>query len=304
MPRRFDPSAFVSDTPQEPAPDLVILNQPIENLDLLCHVWGRCRIRVCADGGANRLYDALGSVGADRRSSFVGGPHRRAPSELTANQLPNAVCGDLDSLRPDVRKYYSTRGVAITVDRDQNSTDMTKAIAKLAELRPQPVAEIVVLGTIAGRVDHGLGILHEMLRQQQQHQHRRLWLMSQGSLSFILPPGLNEIAASSKSSVLPRGTAGYLQPLEAANKSTISSDHDAGTDKVPCDVGIVPIYGPACITTTGLKWDVVDWPTEMGGQVSTSNQLASDCATVRTDHAVLFTMALTATEESRRDPAQ
>lgn len=56
------------------------------------------------------------------------------------------------------------------------------------------------------------------------------------------------------------------------------------------NVGILPVYGPARITTHGLEWDVEDWPTHMGGQVSTSNHIVEDQIIVETDNEVLFTV--------------
>jgi len=42
------------------------------------------------------------------------------------------------------------------------------------------------------------------------------------------------------------------------------------------NVGIIPVLGRTFITTKGLEWDVDHWPTEFGGQVSTSNHIRSD----------------------------
>lgn len=46
------------------------------------------KYRICADGGANRLYDSLSEQ--DRR-----------------RYLPDLIKGDLDSLRQDVEAFYS-----------------------------------------------------------------------------------------------------------------------------------------------------------------------------------------------------
>ena len=46
---------------------------------------------------------------------------------------PDLIKGDLDSLRDDVRTYYSSRGVRIVYDHDQDSTDLMKCIAALVE---------------------------------------------------------------------------------------------------------------------------------------------------------------------------
>ena len=38
--------------------------------------------------------------------------------------------------------------------------------------------------------------------------------------------------------------------------------------------GLVPLGVPVeALTTRGLHWDVTDWPTRMGGRVSTSNRI-------------------------------
>lgn len=59
-------------------------------------------LRVCADGGANRLYDELPRM-------LPGQP----PDEVRAAFLPSSISGDLDSIRPDVLSFYSQRGVLI-----------------------------------------------------------------------------------------------------------------------------------------------------------------------------------------------
>jgi thiamine pyrophosphokinase len=39
-----------------------------------------------------------------------------------------------------------------------------------------------------------------------------------------------------------------------------------------------------------LEWDVQEWHTQMGGQVSTSNHIVKDQVTISTDAEVLFTV--------------
>ena len=53
-------------------PCLLILNQPILDLDLLDKLWQNSAFRLCADGGANRLYDALsGELVEKYRDDYV-----------------------------------------------------------------------------------------------------------------------------------------------------------------------------------------------------------------------------------------
>lgn len=120
----------------------------------------------------------------------------------------------------------------------------------------------LVLGTIAGRVDQGIGLLGELYREQHSTEHPglRFWLFSESSISFILDKGKTVIST----------------PL--------------GEGLITPNVGILPVYGPATITTHGLEWDVDNWPTQIGGQVSTSNHIIEDRITIETNTDVLFTV--------------
>ncbi|KAF2713375.1 thiamine pyrophosphokinase [Pleomassaria siparia CBS 279.74] len=240
-----------------PPPDLLILNQPITSFAVFSRLWRHTNYRICADGGANRLYDMFnGALEAQRN-----------------NYLPDAIHGDLDSLRDDVRDYYAALGVEVAKDPDQNSTDFGKAMKKISAQHTYPShRETLVLGTLAGRVDQGLGLLHEMVREETRDPMLRLWLFSESSLSFILKSTHNVI----------RGTVSSGMFTE--------------------NVGLVPVFGPAIITTSGLEWDIVDWETRMGHQVSTSNHIVADDIHVQTNAPILFTVEMasfhaTATEK-------
>jgi thiamine pyrophosphokinase len=74
--------------------------------------------RVCADGGANRLYDQLPAML----------PHLD-PTAARSSYLPDVIRGDMDSLRPDVHQFYSSHGVLMQdVSEDQDTTDMMKCV--------------------------------------------------------------------------------------------------------------------------------------------------------------------------------
>ncbi|KAF2817025.1 thiamine pyrophosphokinase-like protein 1 [Mytilinidion resinicola] len=251
----FTPALFLSDEELpsgSTVPDLLILNQPISPFEVFERLWRHSRYRICADGGANRLFD------------IFDGPLEHARADF----LPSIIHGDLDSLRDDVRQYYSSKGVEVSQDPDQYSTDFRKAIRKIEKTDlSSPRREVLILGTLSGRVDQGLGLLHEMTREETRNPNLRLWLISETNVSWILRPGRNTISTGL--------SAGYFT----------------------CNVGIVPVYGPAQITTSGLEWDVQDWATQMGHQVSTSNHAMGEQVEVETDASVLFTI-----ERRRRLP--
>jgi thiamine pyrophosphokinase len=151
----------------------------------------------------------------------------------------------------------------VSQDPDQESTDFGKAMQKIASTQPSASRrEVLVLGTLGGRVDQGLGLLHVMLREELKDSKLRLWLISESSVSFVLPRGLN-----------------IIEKVKANGLFTKN-------------MGLVPIYGPATITTAGLEWDVKDWDTQMGTRVSTSNHVISDEVSVKTNTPILFTIEM------------
>ncbi|KAF2279414.1 thiamine pyrophosphokinase-like protein 1 [Westerdykella ornata] len=247
-PSRFRPAHFLAEHahPEADVPlDLVILNQPIHNFHVFARVWKHAEYRICADGGANRLYDMFEGPLEDRRQDY----------------LPHSIHGDLDSLRDDVRAYYESHGVDVSQDHDQESTDFGKTMQKIASRRSSTSErEVVVLGTLGGRVDQGLGLLHEIFREELKDPLLRLWLISEASVSFILEQGLNIVEGLKSSGLFTK------------------------------NMGLVPIYGPAVITTSGLEWDVKDWDTQMGTRVSSSNHVISDEVQVNTTAPILFTI--------------
>jgi len=52
---------------------LVVLNAPIEDYNMLERVWKACDIRICADGGANRVYDFLRNRSTNGRNGSKEG---------------------------------------------------------------------------------------------------------------------------------------------------------------------------------------------------------------------------------------
>lgn len=222
---------------------LVVLNQPLElPATFYSRIWKNSTHRIGADGGGNRVFDLGHST----------------PLCL------ETIIGDLDSLRPDVKQFWSDTGCEIIHDSDQYSTDFTKAVRHLRKLQGSQVQDVVCLGGLGGRVDQGLSTLHHLYIFQKQpgYPSGKMFLLSNESLTFVLQAGKHRIQVRQGASSL--GLGKYI--------------------------GIVPLKEPSIITTDGLEWDVKDWPTELGGQLSTSNHVREDWVTIETSSDVLFTI--------------
>lgn len=163
--------------------------------------------------------------------------------------------------------FYRARGVAVVRDPDQYSTDFTKCLKWLRRhvddtQGPRSRLDIVALGGLGGRVDQGFSQIHHlyMATKDVKLLVGEIYLLSEQSLSFVLEEGPNRIELS---------------------RETFAEN-----------VGIIPITGPAVVTTKGLEWDVQNWNTEFGGEISTSNHLKSETVVVETTKRVLFTVEL------------
>jgi thiamine pyrophosphokinase len=251
---------------------LIVLNQPLKlQAAFYSQIWQNSVYNVGADGGGNRVFDLNADASSPR---------------LTLD----TIIGDLDSLRPEVMEYWHNAGSEIIHDSDQYSTDFTKAVKYLqtfnipkdAELTPSKsespnaavrrvtggskARDIVCFGGLGGRVDQGMSTLHHLYTFQKTpgYPTGRIFLVSDESLTFLLQAGTHRIRVRDGASTLGLGK----------------------------HIGIIPLKEPSVLTTDGLEWDVADWPTEFGGQVSTSNHVREDWVTIETSKDVLFTIDL------------
>ncbi|CAK7210847.1 thiamine pyrophosphokinase [Sporothrix curviconia] len=263
------PARLLQQKPRFPAKPYaaVVLNQPLGTLEPMQRVWQSSKFRVAADGGANQLHDILKA------------------SDLDFKDL-DVIVGDLDSLQAPARQYFEAEeaGHATEVihDSDQYSTDFTKAV-KLVRDRV-PGVDVVALGGLGGRVDQGVSQLHHLYLFDEPRRelfsgayrmdwsddkgpHGRTFLLTSDSLTFLLLPGHHRIHVR-----------------EQLGDEDVFAKH----------IGILPMQGPSVITTKGLEWDITDWPTEFGGQMSTSNHVLPETLVVevQTNRSIVFTIAL------------
>ncbi|KAI0497880.1 hypothetical protein KFK09_021118 [Dendrobium nobile] len=228
---------------------LIILNQRLPGFAPL--LWERAKLRVCADGGANRLFDGMPEFFLDDD-----------PGEVRRRYKPDLVIGDMDSIRAEVKDYYSDLGVKILDEsHDQDTTDLHKCVAFVCD--GQHILEksnlcILVLGALGGRFDHEIGNINVLHR----FSNMRIILLSDDCLIYLLPKThRHEI---------------YIEP-------SVEGPH----------CGLIPVGAPStCTSTTGLQWNLSETGMHFGGLVSTSNIVREAKITVHSDVDLLWTISI------------
>ncbi|KAL0485897.1 thiamine pyrophosphokinase [Acrasis kona] len=206
---------FYSRTDDSSNFNLIILNTPITDHLQFKRVFDGANYIVCADGGANRLY------------------------QLSNKLIPNAVCGDLDSIQENIMDYYKQNGSEIVKYHDQDSNDLEKSINFVSSKGENK--QIVIFGG-GGRLDQemcNINILYKAMHEQPQS---KMVLVSSSSVYFVLSPNIKHIIK-----------------------------RNVDFEQKGC--GIIPIGVPCeSISTRGLKWNLDSNKLSFGGTVSSSNE--------------------------------
>lgn len=164
-------------------------------------------------------------------------------------------------------------------DQDQYTTDFMKCLSFVEEkVRSQAEEDprkferhdIAVFGGLGGRADQAFSNLNLLYANQGDRLQGRfpslvirdLYLITSESIIFCLREGESEICTP------------------------------VGPGALGESVGIIPLGTPATITTEGLEWDVKNWPTAFGAQVSTSNHIKSALVMVKSTARVLFSVEI------------
>jgi len=294
------------DPPNKILNALIILNSPIHNppSPIFTKLWNISSIRICADGGANRLHRATVSVNAvdtadeaDSKEcdSAKGSSEDNGSSISTSNSyIPDLIRGDLDSLAPHVRKHYEERGVSVERDGDQNCNDLDKALSTVRKLlqtkdctkgkQEEQTVQIYVYGAFGGRFDQEMASIQALYKWKDEFNYRIALYNDETCAMLLRPHARNEV---------------YL-PFYSKGRDEIESqgdDNDNGSDANMMSVGegptcgLIPI-GCLCdgVETEGFKWDLDgSVPLEFGGLVSTSNRAEEPVLVVQCNQPLVFT---------------
>ncbi len=262
-------------------------------------LWESSNYRVCADGGANRLYDATMGENSSLDDDTL--------------YLPDIITGDLDSLKPHVREYYEAKGVKIIQVEDQNFHDLDKAfmavekwMLSLDREKVASVADIAqskdsgdggdsggetssniatstrtyIYGGFGGRFDQEMGCVNALFSwgNKPTFRHTSMAIYGEENCTFLLPamPIKNEIRIR-------------FPDFDRKMEDELTSDEELVGEGPTC--GLIPL-GSRCETvyTSGLKWNLEgDVPLEFGGLVSSSNRVIEEVVTIVSSSPLLFT---------------
>ena len=163
-------------------------------------------------------------------------------------------------------QYYKERGADVCEDHDQNSTDLMKTLKVLEDrhvrLSIQEKLDVAIFGGLEGRADQALSQLHQLYLTSSAIDLKAgdLYLITFTSVIFLLKRGLNRIH-------IPLGNGAFTE-----------------------NAGIVPLAGPATLTTRGFEWDLDNDQLQFGRCISTSNHILREVVEVQTNEPVIFTL--------------
>jgi thiamine pyrophosphokinase len=251
MVRQFTSPLLDQETAHKTA--LIVLNYPMQSppSSLFTKLWALSSGHICADGGANRLYQATKGL-EDKKTKYI----------------PDLIRGDLDSLLPDVRQYYQELGVRIEEDPCQDTNDLDKAL----QVCHKAYSRILVFGAFGGRFDQEMASLQALYKWGSTFDNQ-VFLYTDETMAFLIPANVKV----------------EVRFYHAEDDATTTHEDLEMGEGPTC--GLIPLGGRVeSITTSGLKWDLDGTiPLEFGGLVSTSNRMMQSVVTVESSHPVVFT---------------
>nr|XP_039265888.1 thiamin pyrophosphokinase 1-like [Styela clava] len=228
----------------------------ILNMDTGCDIsqsifhrlWDQAIFRACIDGGANFVHDII---------------HKDTTCGFTRH-MPDFVCGDFDSIRPEVKQFYESQSeTVVTQTPDQDATDFTKGLRLIAERLHQKNLDIDVIVALGGKqdkLDHSMANIDSLYAAMKfLPRCVRTCLIYDSCYICLLPMGKSAIEVNT------------------------------GMEGDWC--GLVPIRRRVTLTTTGLQKNFNNDKLEFGGVENVSNKLdGSEEVIVETDHPLVWTM--------------
>jgi len=280
----------------------ILLNSAAMQADVpvLVRLWDVFDLAICADGGANRLYDGLQALGPSMVSKCV----------------PTFIKGDLDSLRPDVERFYRSSKCRVVRDPDQDTNDLEKCLQLVQDLceGKQPTGDedaaenadgvhcfpqlqnkqhsitVVVFGAFGGRFDQQIATLHALYLYADYFD--RIVLLGDGNCATLLHPGARHDGTMRRQTEPKESLNAALSVLPSSSPSPAAviseTVEQSPNDMITHTLCLIPaVEGPSCsllpvgsrcdmVSTTGLKWNLASQPLALGELISTSNRVVGN----------------------------
>ena len=158
---------------------VILLNSKFSNIsnnERFGMLWNKAGLRICADGGANALFD-----------------------EDEKRIVPDVIKGDMDSAREEVLKYFKNQGTQVIRDPNQDTNDFGKCLEELKERFDENALlwDVVVWGALGGRMDHemcNISYLYEWtsyFRTLTLLSDQNLVCLLNGPGRFVIEPDLS-----------------------------------------------------------------------------------------------------------------
>lgn len=194
-------------------------------------VWKQANIRICVDGGANKIWDIQ--------------DHDKDHDILA----PDAVVGDIKTIRPEIKHEFELAGTQFVDLKNQNFTDAEKAINLLSEMKCKN--PILLLGAFDGRFDQTAAEIHSALSPPDLS----IILADDSNFSNWIFPGRTKILTPQKVTTNVCGLLPLLKPVSLKTKGLrwnlngqtlamgkfISSSNEVAAKEVTIDTK-VPIF--------------------------------------------------------------
>ncbi|GME82638.1 unnamed protein product [Ambrosiozyma monospora] len=274
---------------------LLILNQDINlPLPFFAQLWNQAELKVCADGGSTRLLHYSEKHRSELMKSSKYLLHNNNKDDNKVNEfVPDYIVGDLDSISETVRSHFLSLGTKIKQQSTTYAHDLTKSISlinlslncpkvdiigscddydgllhletkNLDNVKSPKHATVFVLGAIGGRFDQTISAITYVTKLSAEKPQFQFILLNAEYMEFVL--------------LLKKG-----RNFVHIKKNELFFDGAIATDRVTSDgtiklrnIGLLPLVNEVVLSTEGLKWDVKNWNSKVGGNVSSSNLVVGD----------------------------
>lgn len=233
-------------------------------------------------------------------TSLILRPNRRRYSprptspclSLRAAQKPDAIKGDLDSIRPQVLKHYEEAGVEIVKDPSQDMNDLEKCLWYLRQIeessRSSRFDTVCVYGGLGGRFDQTMSSVSALFKFLDVFEN--VVLVDEETTATLLRP-CRAPSGGLESEGRGGGDVHVIRPSPEAEGKLC---------------GLIPMSGPcANVRTSGLKWNLNGEELCFGKLVSSSNEFSPGTEVrVSNDNFLVWTTHISWSQNHEEDIAK